>query len=320
MKKILAILLTGLILLSCSDTSDGKNNSDPIGSSSSDPSSGSESGTVTVNLSGVPFSTENLTKINIRIAEIWASIGEADEEWINLVSFHPGLDVNLLDYLGENTLILAEEIQVPTDRVNQLRLILDAPEEGEETAPVSSHCYLFYDDGEGNTSTEPLVIPSDSSSGIKGVGEFTVPRNGSVDIALSFDARRFVTLGDGSIKMKPVIWVVAEDEAGAITGVVKPVDKISSYPDLSVYAYEQGEYDAGQLDPDGDGLQFPGAVYSCFVDPGDGSFTLPYLAAGDYDLILAYREAGLFAELQAEYGVELESGETIDVTIELPLP
>ena len=315
MKKILFILLTGLILLSCSDTgSDGSSDPD-----NNEPNDDSEKGTVTVNLSGVPFSTEDLTKINLRISEIWADVGtDEEDDWIALKSFDPGLDINLLDYLGENALVLAEEIELSAGQVNQIRLILDAPDEDEN--PETSYCYLYYDDGAGNTSTKPLVIPSGSSSGLKGVGEFTIPRNGSVDITVNFDARRFVETGNGMFKLKPVLWVIAENEAGTITGTVGPDTVLSYYPDLSIYAYESGQYDSGQLDPDNDGIQFPDAVYNCFVDSGNGSYTLPYLAAGSYDLVLAYMEADEFVELQIETGIELDSGESVQHNIVISPP
>ncbi len=312
MKKFCLILLTGLILLSCNDNSGGSDSSETNNSNS-------DSGTVSISLSGVPFNTEDLSRINLKINEVRADIGSEDgEEWVSLINFDPGTDVNLLDYLGENALPLAEEILLPAGQVNQVRFLLDAPEEDEDAE--STGCYLLYDYGGGETSTEPLVIPSGSSSGLKAVGVFTIPGNGSVDITVSFDARRFVVLGDGTVKMKPVLWVINENEAGTIQGTVTPTDEISSYPELGLFAYESGDYDSSQLDPDEDGIQFPDAVYNCFVNADDGSYVLPYLAPGAYDLVLAYAGAEGFEELQREEGIELEQGETVIYNIEIGTP
>jgi hypothetical protein len=141
--------------------------------------------------------------------------------------------------------------------------------------------------------THPLIVPSGLQTGLKLVGEFDVPDNGLLDIALDFDAARSILLtGAGDYHLKPTVKVLPFTTAGAITGAVSPAGT-----ETAVYAIQ---------DPDTLGTAMAGA---------DGHFTLGVLAPGTYSVALhpasGYRDTTLT-------GVSVPPGATTDVgTIEL---
>lgn len=73
-----------------------------------------------------------------------------------------------------------------------------------------------------------------------------------------------------------------DDQAGTIRGDVTN----TTGNDLVVFAYEAGEFDSSE--PGGDN-PFPNAVTSAKVedDPEGADYVLAFLAAGDYDLVVA---------------------------------
>lgn len=71
--------------------------------------------------------------------------------------------------------------------------------------------------------TFPLTVPSGSQTGIKLVGTFDVPANGTLDLALDFDAGRSIVLtGNAHYMLKPTLRVLPFSTAGAITGTILP--------------------------------------------------------------------------------------------------
>jgi hypothetical protein len=123
--------------------------------------------------------------------------------------------------------------------------------------------------------TYPLVVPSGMQSGYKLVGEFDVPADGLVDLALDFDAgRSIVQTGAGQYKLKPTVRVLPFVSAGTIRGHLLPEGTAAE-----VYAIVGADTIATTL---------PGS---------DGRFALTPLAAGIYDVAVhpaaGYRDTTL---------------------------
>ncbi len=108
----------------------------------------------------------------------------------------------------------------------------------------------------------PLTVPSGLQTGLKLVGEFDVPANGLVDIALDFDAARSIILtGAGRYMLKPVVKVMPFSTAGAIGGTVLPAGTATS-----IYAIMASD------------------TLGSAQAAGDGTFLVSVLPAGTYSL------------------------------------
>jgi hypothetical protein len=183
---------------------------------------------------------------------------------------------------------LLGELVLPGGHYNQIRFILDAPEMGQD--PINPGCYIEFADN----STEPLFVPSGNTTGFKAVGEFTVPINGTVEITTDFDVRKSVHLAASHYILWPTIRTVVNNEAGRISGVIT---NNSTYTDIIVFAYEDGTWaDTEDDEPVYPASRFPNAVNSGKMCD-DGHYTIPFLAAGTYDLAVAGYDGADFGEV-----------------------
>ena len=111
-----------------------------------------------------------------------------------------------------------------------------------------------------NGVAHPLKVPSGMQSGYKLVGQFDVPANGMLDLALDFDAERSIhQTGNGRYMLKPTCRVMPFSTAGSIGGHLLPEGTAAH-----IYAI---------VGPDTLASTTPG---------DDGRFRLMALAAGTY--------------------------------------
>lgn len=139
--------------------------------------------------------------------------------------------------------------------------------------------------------THDLKVPSGMQSGYKLVGDFDVPAGGGVDLAIDFDASRSVVHnGAGVYILKPTARVVVQPAAttGSIQGTVDPND-------VAVSAFAIFGSDT---------------VATTATTAGDGSFVLPMLAPGTYDVAL--HPATSYADTTIA-GVGVTAGSTTDL-------
>jgi predicted small secreted protein len=248
--------------------------------------SGQTSGTgiLELYLSDAPTDAENITGVYITINEIQYHM---DDQWITCEEFEGPQTFNLLELTDGNSTLLGELV-LPGGHYNQIRFILDAPEMGQD--PDNPGCYIEFVDN----STEPLFVPSGNTTGFKAVGEFTVPVNGTVAITTDFDVRKSVHLAASHYILWPTIRTVVNNEAGRISGVIT---NNSTYTDIIVFAYEDGTWaDTEDDEPVYPASRFPNAVNSGKMCD-DGHYTIPYLAAGTYDLAVAGYNGADFGEV-----------------------
>jgi hypothetical protein len=139
------------------------------------------------------------------------------------------------------------QAMVPTGHYTQVRLKLGAG----STVTVGGETY-------------PLTVPSGMQSGYKLNGEFDVPADQLVDLALDFDAAHSIhQTGNGRWMLNPVCRVMPFSTAGAIDGNVLPDTATAT-----VYAIVGADTLASTV---------PGA---------GGAFVLTPLGAGTYDVAI----------------------------------
>jgi hypothetical protein len=241
-----------------------------------DDNNGGTSGTVKMYMTDAPIDDSNVKAVWITVKEINM---KSSGGWEALAGFSGPKKYNLMD-LRDSTAVFMGDDEIPAGTYSEIRFVLDAP---EENGPAQSNpgCYIEYKDG----TTQPLFVPSGSSSGFKAKGSFDVPVNGTVDVTADFDARKSIVMAGSSGKflLKPVIRIVVNNQAGAISGTVTHTGATG---DLVIYTYENGVYTSAEDDNPATGsARFPNAVSSTLVR-SDSTYILPYLAAGTYDLVV----------------------------------
>ncbi len=273
----------------------------------------SGSGTLVLSITDSPIDGDDVTGVFITIDEI--QVHTPDSGWMTVEGFEGPETFNLLDLTrGESSLLGTLELEA--GKYTQIRFMLDAPESGMPK-PVNPGCYVEFTDG----TTEPLFIPSGAQSGFKGVGNFTVPVNGTVEITADFDVRKSVhKTGSANPRyiLRPVIRLVVDNQAGAIRG---NVSNIPENTDIVVYAYADGTYkDEEANDPaDTSTNRFPNAVSSDKVDEL-GVYHIAYLAAGKYDLVVTTLTESGFGEVMGVLeDVTVESRKTTKQDINITL-
>jgi hypothetical protein len=241
-------------------------------------------GSLELYLSDSPTDAENVTGVYITVNEIQYHM---NDEWMTCEGFEGPKTYDLLELTDGNSALLGELV-LQGGHYNQIRFILDVPEMGPD--PLTPGCYIEFADN----STEPLFVPSGNATGFKAVGEFTVPINGTVAVTADFDVRKSVHLADSHYILWPTIRLVVNNEAGRISGLIT---NNSTYTDIVVYAYEDGTWaDAEADDPIYPASRFPNAVNSGKMCD-DGHYTIPLLAAGTYDLVVAGYDGEDFGEV-----------------------
>ncbi len=271
------------------------------------------SGTMMLSITDSPIDSSTVSGVFITINEI--QVHTSDSGWLTLEDFAGPETFNLLDLTrGESDLL--GNFDLGAGNYTQIRFMLDAPVLGT-AKPVNPGCYIEFRD----ESIQPLFVPSGTESGFKGIGNFRVPVNGSVEITADFDVRKSVhKTGSASPRyiLRPVIRLVVDNQAGAIRGNVTSIPENTG---IVVYAYEAGTYAAEEAnDPiDETASRFPDAVSSDMVDTL-GIYHLAYLAEGDYDLVVTSVSEGTFGEvLGIVENVAVESRKVTkqDIDIEL---
>lgn len=285
-----ALLLGGSLLIGCGNDESGN-------------------GTISLALTDAPTDAENVSGVYVTITGVEYRVDGSS--WQAFEGFGDAYTVNLLDLTDGKTALLGD-FNVEAGTYDGLRFKLDASENGGNVTNAAT--YIEFTDG----STEPLYVPSGTQSGYKAKGSFTVPVNGAVFITADFDVRKSVVEAGASGKflLKPTIRLVVNDQAGTIVGTLTNTSETGSYV---VFAYDEGVYtEAEAAEPAEGETRFPSSVSSANVHE-EGSFTLPFLAAGSYQLVVVAYADGVFQQVEiiSEELVEVKSKEETAVTLSL---
>lgn len=139
-------------------------------------------GSMTVRMTDAPA---DFIQVNVDVVSL--EINHEVNGWMN-IPINVGI-YNLLDLQNNVNVILANNVNIPVGKVNQLRLIL-----GANNSLVDS------------TTTYPLKVSSGSESGLKINIDQVITSNSNLQILVDFDANAsIVSSGNGGYSLKPVL-------------------------------------------------------------------------------------------------------------------
>ncbi|WP_258101775.1 DUF4382 domain-containing protein [Marinoscillum pacificum] len=224
-------------------------------------------GTAGVKVTDAAVDAENISGVYLSVAEVQA-IGKSETK--TLTVFDEPRIFNLMDYQNGSTYELGEG-EIDAGLYSEIRLITDG------------NSYVSFDDG----STEPLNIPSGTSSGYKIKGDYQISANNRTDLVIDVDLRKaFVLTGEGTYKLRPTARLINEEGTATITGTLSS----TAEDRVIVYAYAKGTYDSSEeAEPASGESRFENSVNSAVVS--NGSFTLAFMEPGEYDLIAVAYES-----------------------------
>lgn len=271
--------------------------------------SSNQKGVLNLSLTDAPIDQPSVTGVYVTIQGL--EYHKQDNSWATFEEYE-SQKFNLLE-LTDGVTTLLGNFELSAGQYNQLRFTLDAPVRGEGT-PSNPGCYLEFEGGE----KAPLYIPSAENAGFKLTGAFKVPSNGTVEMTADFDARKSVVKAatSGMYILKPAVRLIANNEAGQITGSVSGLPTDGSK--ITIYAYEDGTYSSSEADdPEAEATRFPNAVTNDKVGK-EGGYHLSYLAPVTYDLVVARSLDGTFREVVTTIeDVAVESKQTTSQDVEL---
>jgi hypothetical protein len=188
--------------------------------------------------------------------------------------------INLLPLQDGRTSVLLDGVQLPAGDYEWLRLLVD-------NEPNVRDSYIVVNGNECE-----LRIPSGDESGLKMIRGFTLPAGGSIALTADFDLRKSIRQPPGqqgmgvnctqAYMMKPVLRLVKDSEAGAITGKVDPTLFAATDCKRMVYAFADGTNAAGSTVPDDYDGNSPDPVQMVKADASTGNYQVSFLPAGNY--------------------------------------
>jgi len=230
--------------------------------------SASNTGQVSLKLTDAPTDDTNVEGVYVTFNALRYQYADSNESWQD-VDLNESRTINLLDLQNGNTTFL-NQVELPAGEIAHVRFVLDTDD-----------CWIELVD----TGRQPLTVPSGDQTGFKAIGGFTIPAGGTVNITADFDVRKSVTVtGKNNYKLRPTIKIINNIEVGEINGTMT-LDANGSK--VLVYAYEDGSFDSNESNTSN--INFDNAVLS--TDATDGSYTLPWLTVGTYDLVVASHDA-----------------------------
>lgn len=195
-----------LIVSDQSDVTDGTGKNSNNSSKSNKSEQAQKTGTLELSLTDAPPDAKNITGVYITINEIQYHLGN---QWITCEEFEGPQIYELLELTGGNSALLGEFV-LPVGNYTQIRFMLDIPEMGQD--PYNPGCFVRFADN----STSPLFVPSGNTTGYKGVGQFAVPENGTVQVTADFDVREAVHLADSHYILRPTIKLIVSNQSELI--------------------------------------------------------------------------------------------------------
>lgn len=206
---------------------------------------------------------------------------------------------------------------------SNLELVLDYNTDAAGNAPG---CYVATANGEKDRLTA-------SANTISIADSYEVIAVASNEIVIDFDLRKTVKEEQGTVasnfefvstsELSNGLRIVNEKTTGKISGTAS--DSQDTSDKIVVFAYEKGTFNA-ESETQGKGesnVTFANAVTSCVVSEANNSYSLNFLAEGQYELIfVSYNQDGDYfffnSLLEAESNIGLDLG-AINVTSALQL-
>ena len=236
----------------------------------------STTGEVVLKLTDAPTDDENVKAVYVTFDALRYQYADSNDSWQD-VDLNESRTINLLDLQDGNTTLL-NHVELPAGEIAHVRFVIDTDD-----------CWIDFFEGE----IQPLEVPSGDQTGFKAIGGFTIPAGGTVNVTADFDVRKSVTAtGNGRYKLRPTIKIIDNIEVGEINGTMT-LDLDENVSSVIVYAYEDGSWDANESNATNN---FGNSVLS--TDATAGSYTLPWLTVGTYDLVVTSQDVnGTFKDI-----------------------
>lgn len=232
---------------------------------------------ITVKLTDAPGDYEH---VYIDVADVQVKINNDDDTengWQSLEAINTGV-YDLLELTGGVNVLLADDFQIPSGTLHQIRLVL-----GDNNTIVIDGDEL------------PLSTPSAQQSGLKiQVNEELLP-NFEYTFLLDFNVDESIVIAgnSGNIILKPVLRAIPEITSGTISGTIEPSDVLT---EINITIGDE--------------------EVSTFTD-ASGNFLLVGLPEGSYDLSINPDPASGLNEVIIQ-DVQVIIGENTDIgTVEL---
>lgn len=279
-------------------------------------------GRLEVKMTDAPSDDANIAGTFITVADVKVdgkSLSGFSKQTIEISAYHS----------GNTTMLVADELEAGT--YNELSLVLDYENDANGSGPG---CYVLTTDGEKHS------LQADASGKVEIAlnKNFEVKKDASSSLVVDFDLRKSIvrdTTQNGEAtyrfiaetEIKSAVRVVNEGNAGSIEGEVKGnynEDSIEVY----VYAYKKGSFNMN-TETAGYGahnVKFFNAVSSAKVN-ADGSYTLPFLEEGEYEVHMSAYSKGpdgkiwwgsmLDAYLSFLNSISVDAGATVSLDIDI---
>lgn len=271
---------------------------------------GSGSGTGTLNIGVTDAPVDHAASVVVKFSGVELKPASGNAFSINL---DLPKQIDLLNLQGSDFEFLAEDATVPAGNYEWMRLKVIT----DQTVP---HSYITFSVG---GTQYPLYVPSGDQSGLKLNNGFTVPEDGVLNLTVDFNLRKSIVDPKNAAtayKLKPVLRLVQDANAGHITGTV-PADVYVNDPGCAgaVYLYSGAgatpvDFDSTSTNPQpiASGLVHEvGGVYEYgigFIEAG--SYTVSFTCDADQDNVEQDDSASMTFTGTAD--VAVNAGETTD--------
>ena len=168
---------------------------------------GNGTGSVSVAITDAPVT--NASQVFLAIASVTLKGPDGEISFDVTPEGEDYLQVPLMDLAGSASQTLITDTEMAAGRYQWIRL--DVVTEGDMDT------YLLLD---GDDTPYELTIPSEAQSGLKLNRGFTLPTNGEVNFTLDVDLQKSLVEDNTGYKLKPVIRMVDNVDAGHIAGTV----------------------------------------------------------------------------------------------------
>ena len=264
LKLLTLSILSSLAMVSCG----GPASEDASGRS------GVPNGAFTLSITDA--AVDNATKVFVQFSAI--ELKPADGPSITY-TFDAPLSVNLLSLQGSLSEDFFNSIVIPSGAYNWVRLAVNT------SGDLDS--YIKLDDG----SEHELTIPSGGQSGLKINDGFVVGAGSETAMTIDFDLRKSIIKAAGSYRLKPVLRLINNDDAGSITGSIDAalttgLDCSDQDPETGNAVYVFSGFDA-EVDDIDDVLPEPitTALMTLNTETGMYDYEVGFLPQGNYTVV-----------------------------------
>lgn len=242
------------------------------GPSSSNPNArgGAQSGELTLSITDAAVDDAIAVWVQFNSIELKPAEGSSIT-----YTFDSPISINLLSLQGSLSQDFFNNIVVPSGTYNWIRL--DVNTAGDMDS------YIEMNDG-----VHELTIPSGSQSGLKISDEFIIAANSQSAMTIDFDLRKSIVMASGEYKLKPVLRLVNNENAGTLTGSIDAglttgLDCSDADPETGNAVYVFTGFDAVLDDIDNSSFEpITTALISLNTETGFYDYEVGFLPEGNY--------------------------------------